>query len=207
VHLLHCGAGGASAQVVGSVKMNRPLKDLEWCGSGAGDLSGSAGKELMTVSADGQAYIWDVGTRKCLRTWTDTSAFGATTVARGGDGRYFAVGAKSGIVNVYNSEAASTQSSSSTLAPLKSIDNLITPISNIRFDSTCQIMAISSKYKPNQLRMVHLPSLTVFANWPTMSTPLGVVMSVDFSAGSEYVAIGNNRGRALLYNLKHFGTR
>ena len=84
VHLLHCGAGGASAQVVGSVKMNRPLKDLEWCGS--------ASNQLMTVSNDGQAFIWDVGTRKCLRTWTDASAFGSTTLARGGDGKYFALG-------------------------------------------------------------------------------------------------------------------
>lgn len=88
VHLLHCGAGGggASAQVVGSLKMNRPLKDLEWTGSAGGR------KELMTISQDGQAFIWDVGTRKCLRTWTDTSAYGATVVARGGDGKYFAVG-------------------------------------------------------------------------------------------------------------------
>lgn len=133
--------------------------------------------------------------------------------------------AKSGICNIYDSEAASASSSSTSLNPLKAIDNLITPISTLRFDPSCQIMAMTSKYKPNQLRMVsvvqlmfrlsqthssvkvHLPSLTVFANWPTMSTPLGVVMSVDFSAGSEYVAIGNNRGRALLYNLKHFGTR
>lgn len=87
VHLLQCSASGsASAQVVGSVKMNRPLKDLEWCG-------GSSAKELMTVSGEGEVYIWDVGMRRCIRTWTDDSAFGATVVARGGrDGRYFAIG-------------------------------------------------------------------------------------------------------------------
>ena len=51
---------------------------------------------------------------------------------------------------------------------------------------------------------VHLPSLTVFSNWPTSGTPLGHVTSIDFSAQSEYVAIGNTRGRVLLYHLRDF---
>jgi U3 small nucleolar RNA-associated protein 18 len=46
--------------------------------------------------------------------------------------------------------------------------------------------------------------MTVFGNWPTSSTPLGHVTSVDFSRESEYLAIGNNRGRVLLYQLRHF---
>jgi len=52
---------------------------------------------------------------------------------------------------------------------------------------------------------VHLPSLTAFANWPTSSTPLGHVTAVDFASRSEYVAIGNTRGRVLLYHLKDYG--
>lgn len=215
VHLLQCGSsgGGASAQVITSLKMNRPLKDLEWCGSysgggnALGETGGSGRLELMTVSNEGQVYIWDVGSRRCVRTWTDESMYGASKVARGGCGKYFAFGSKTGIVNVYGDAAASPQSSSSSETPLKAIQNLVNPITSIRFDPSCQIMAIASKYKPGQLRMVHLPSLTVFSNWPTSSTPLGVVMSVDFSAGSEYFAVGNNRGRVLLYNVKHFGTR
>jgi len=52
---------------------------------------------------------------------------------------------------------------------------------------------------------VHLPSLTAFSNWPTSSTPLGHVTAIDFAARSEYVAIGNTRGRVLLYHLKDYG--
>jgi len=74
-------------------------------------------------------------------------------------------------------------------------------------DPSCQTMAVSGKQKKDELRMIHLPSLTAFANWPTAGTPLGHVASLDFSPGSEYVAVGNNKGHALLYNLKHFGIR
>ena len=51
---------------------------------------------------------------------------------------------------------------------------------------------------------IHIPSFTAFSNWPTSSTPLGHVSSVDFSAGGEYFAIGNTRGRVLLYHLKDY---
>lgn len=52
---------------------------------------------------------------------------------------------------------------------------------------------------------MHLPSATVFANWPTQATPLHHVTTVDFSKGSEFLAIGNAKGKVLLYTIKHFG--
>lgn len=51
---------------------------------------------------------------------------------------------------------------------------------------------------------MHLPSLTIFDNWPTSGTPLGHVTAVDFSQRSEYVALGNHRGKVLLYSLPHY---
>jgi U3 small nucleolar RNA-associated protein 18 len=52
---------------------------------------------------------------------------------------------------------------------------------------------------------IHLPTLTSFSNWPTSSTPLGHVSAIDFSAQSEYVAVGNTRGKVLLYHLVDYG--
>lgn len=63
-------------------------------------------------------------------------------------------------------------------------------------------LALASDFS---LAQIHLPSLTSFSNWPTSSTPLGHVSAVDFSARSEYIAIGNTRGRVLLYHLKDYG--
>ena len=95
----------------------------------------------------------------------------------------------------------------------------------MKFNHDSQLLAIASNTKKDQMRMVrlltssitspklltgylilqiHLPSLTAFSNWPTSGTPLGHVTSLDFSTGSEYIAIGNSRGRALLYHLRDF---
>lgn len=46
--------------------------------------------------------------------------------------------------------------------------------------------------------------MTVYSNWPTASTPLNKVTDVAFSSGSQYLAIGNSKGRVLLYRLNHF---
>ena len=54
------------------------------------------------------------------------------------------------------------------------------------------------------LSQVHLDSMTVFQNWPTLKTPLSTVSSVDFSPNSYFTAIGNDKGKVLVYNLCHY---
>ena len=56
----------------------------------------------------------------------------------------------------------------------------------------------------DSLKIFHVPSKTVYSNWPTAQTPLHYVTSVDFSANSGMLAIGNDRGKVLLYRLKHY---
>ena len=69
---------------------------------------------------------------------------------------------------------------------------------------TLPVLTENASQHTNSDHQIHMPSLTAFSNWPTSSTPLGHVTSVDFSSGSEYVAIGNTRGRVLLYHLKDY---
>lgn len=44
-----------------------------------------------------------------------------------------------------------------------------------------------------------MPSLSVFSNWPTRRSPLGYVSALDLSPLSRYAAIGNDKGKVLLY--------
>lgn len=53
-------------------------------------------------------------------------------------------------------------------------------------------------------RVVHVPTMTVFSNWPTSKSPLHYVHDAAFSPNSGYLAIGNARGRVLLYRLHHY---
>jgi len=192
VHLVDWRTG--AGQVVGTVKANTGVRALWWLPNG---------RELMTLGEDAEAYLWDIGTRRCVHRWKDDGGFGSRVLTGDRSGKYVAVGSKSGIVNVYGSDASSWRNSDRP-KPLKAIGNLTTSISVMRFNHDSQLLAIASKTQKDQMRLIHIPSLTAFSNWPTSSTPLGHVSSVDFSAGGEYVAIGNTRGRVLLYHLKDY---
>lgn len=82
--------------------------------------------------------------------------------------------------------------------------SLTTPISGLRFNPTSEILCLWSRTRKDELSLVHTPSRTVFANWPTGQTPLHHVSSVDFSPTSGMMAVGNERGVCLLYRLPHF---
>ena len=62
----------------------------------------------------------------------------------------------------------------------------------------------SIPHLPRCLRVLHVPSMTVFSNWPTSKSPLHYVHSTAYSPNSGYLAIGNARGRVLLYRLHHY---
>merc|ERR1712151_58312 len=91
---------------------------------------------------------------------------------------YLAVGSESGCVNLYEN------SSSSTNPILKdTIVNLQTSVNTLLFHPKSQILAISTRMEKDALKFYHVPSQTVFSNWPTSKTPLGYVWSMDFSPG------------------------
>jgi hypothetical protein len=63
---------------------------------------------------------------------------------------------KSGIVNVYGSNASSSWSNTDRPKPLKSIGNLTTSISTMQFNHDSQLLAIASKTQKDQMRLVWL---------------------------------------------------
>ncbi|KAH7906953.1 WD40-repeat-containing domain protein [Hygrophoropsis aurantiaca] len=194
IHLVDWRSG--AAQVVGGLKANATVRSLWWSRAGGG--------ELLSMGEDSQVYIWDVGQRKCVKRWQDDGGFGSRGVSGDKSGRYLTIGSTTGLVNVYSANAV-VSSGEPKPKPLKTIGNLVTNISTMSFNHDSQLLALASNVKKDQMRTIHLPSLTAFGNWPTTSTPLGHVTAVDFSTDSQYAVIGNNRGRVLLYHLRDFG--
>ncbi|KAF9957939.1 U3 snoRNP protein [Modicella reniformis] len=180
-------------QWIKNLKMNGNVRSVAWS---------SDGMYLYSVGGDTEIYQWEISSGKCLHRFMDEGGFKPTCVAVSPNNQYWAVGSRSGIVNVYDRSCLSTHKPKS----LRAIGNLTTSIHTMRFNHDSQILAISSKSRKDQLKLVHIPSLKVFPNWPTSGTPLSYVTSLTFSPKSGYLAVGNDRGKVLLYRLNHYSS-
>lgn len=139
---------------------------------------------------------------KIIRRWQDDSGTGITKIKLGGPkNRWLAIGTNNGIVNIYD---RNTLTDGRHPKPIKTIENLVTSISSLNFTPDGQILCIASRAKKDALRLVHLPSCSVYSNWPTSGTPLGRVTAVTFSPNNEMLAIGNEGGKVTLWRINHY---
>jgi U3 small nucleolar RNA-associated protein 18 len=204
---------GHSKQWVANLKMNGTIRAAAFV---PGDSN-----SLYTTGGDGEVYRWDLASRVvvgqaapapaygCSLRFRDEGNLGGTAIAvgpasssmrRGGAvGHALAVGSSSGVVNLYDCPGRG-------LAPVlrKSVMNLTTAIDSLSFNHDGQMLALSSYRKRDQLKLVHVGTGTVFANWPTLKTPLHYVKTVGFSPHGGYLSVGNDRGKVLIYRLRHY---
>ena len=186
------------------------IADFDWWQDGTG---------LVVLGKGGEAIEYSVPERRVVARWIDDGSIGATVVAVGGvvpghsnktpnllgGSRWIAVGSQSGIVNLYDRSSWATSKSVSVPerpVPKRVLDQLTTSTSNLVFSPDGQLMVMSSRWKKDALRLVHLPSCTVYRNWPTSGTPLGRVTSVAFSSNSALMAIANEAGKIRLWEIR-----
>lgn len=224
IHLLDWGAGAAGqmgGQRIGELRMNAPLAGMAWAATPGQDSE----HRLLTLSTEGRVHVWDVRSRSCPVTAFDTGLFGAkgleVTPPLSAVPSMWAIGSSSGILNVYggaddkatssdllddllSTPATAAVTDDVSLQARKSLGNLTTATTSLHFSHDAQLLAMASRHKKDALRVVHTASLQTYANWPTAGTPLGHVSSLGFSAHSEYLAIGNTRGRVLLYSMRSY---
>ncbi len=144
-------------------------------------------------------HSWDVGSCKCIDRFSNND--GTVTASLAVSDQHIAAGAESGVVNLY-----ATNNSSFAKKPIRSIMNVPTAVDSLRFNHDGQILAMSSRFSSDCLKLMHVPSRTVFSNWPTSKTPLNYVFSMDFSPQSRYFAVGNDKGKCLLYKIRQYHT-
>jgi U3 small nucleolar RNA-associated protein 18 len=182
------------------------IADFAWWANGEG---------LTAANLNGEISEWDGQLNRIVARWKDAGGVGTTVLRLGGSlsqsqssehslgpDRYLAIGSKSGIVNIYDRSTWTSTSLPRNPEPLRALDQLVTPITQIEIAPDGQFLAMASETKKDALRLVHLPSCIVYRNWPTQSTPLGRVTSVAISPNSEYLAVGNERGRIRFWQIQ-----
>lgn len=188
------------------------------------------GTSLVVGSSLGQLSLYDVRTLRTVAAHRDEGSAGVTCVACSGSGYaagaasgvanfYEAPSSAAGPSLTATaassssgaSAAASSSSSSSSFfapragdaaaSPAYTTMNLTTRLEGISYSAAGRMAAVWSKEQKDQLRVVNLQARAVYANWPTSRTPLSHVQCAAFAPDDSMVAIGNDKGRVLLYAL------
>lgn len=191
----------ASARIEGK----NGVADFCWWKDGSG---------LTVMGKGGEIGEWSIETQSFLARWYDDGSIGATVLTLGGSNgpaslggdRWIVTGSQSGIVNIYDRRSFVTAQNEVLIperpTPKKSFAQLITPTSNVAISPDGQLLVFSSRWKKDALRLVHLPSCTVYRNWPTSNTPLGRVSATAWSSGSDMLAVANEAGKIKLWEIR-----
>lgn len=175
-----CLLSTETGQYLGGCKVEGPIADYTFTRDGS---------KVIIITVGGE--VWEFGTAKIVveNRWRDQGGVSLTKVALSSNDRFLAIGSLSGIVTIYDMTSGSH-------SPARTLYNLTTPITSLRFSPDGQMLVMASSSKRDQLRVVHIPSLKVFPNWPTAKTPLGLVACLDVG-DNGYLAVGRRKGVAL----------
>lgn len=183
------------------------IADFQWWSNGNG---------LTALGKGGQVGEWSMATRRFLAIWNDEGSIGGTVIALGGRNgpkvlgghKWVAIGSNSGVMNIYNREDLILPSDDDELElkerpePTRRFMQLTTPVTFLTFSPDGQILAFGSNHKKDALRLAHLPSCTVYRNWPTAQTPLGRITAIAFGSKSDMLAVGNDTGKIRLWEIR-----
>nr|XP_012139417.1 PREDICTED: U3 small nucleolar RNA-associated protein 18 homolog [Megachile rotundata]XP_012139418.1 PREDICTED: U3 small nucleolar RNA-associated protein 18 homolog [Megachile rotundata] len=195
-----CGRSGeiylltsSSKELVSTLKMNTKCRAVVFTPDN---------KTLITHGDGSEMYIWDLNSRECIHRAIDDGCLTCESIAVSPSGQFLATGSREGVVNLYETK---TVLQDRIPVPLKIVLNLVTSITSLKFNPYSEILAMASNKKHNAFKMMHLPSFTIFSNYPSFQTNLTMPETINFSPSSGYLSISNRSFSAFLYRLKHYG--
>ncbi|CAH0545821.1 unnamed protein product [Brassicogethes aeneus] len=159
------------------------------------------GNLLFGHSDTGEVTVWDMNMRRVKHKFTDEGCLQGTTIDISSSNQFIATGSAQGVVNLYGLEDVLKNK---IPKPRKSIFNLTTGISSLKFNSSSEVLALSSADIQNSVKLFHVGSGCVFSNFPNFESKMGHINALNFSPSSGYIAFGNRKSIVSLYRLKHF---
>ncbi|XP_050960210.1 U3 small nucleolar RNA-associated protein 18 homolog isoform X2 [Labeo rohita] len=185
-----------------TTKTREVIRSMKMNGSVCAAAFTADSSKIFANSQEGEVFIWDVQSSKCLKKFADDGCVQGTSLALSRDGQYLACGSQSGVVNIYSQNDCLHKLEP---RPLKAVMNLVTAATSLCFNNTSEILAIGSKADDEASRLVHLPSFTVFSNFPQFQKKtIFRTRCLDFSPRSGFYSVANNKGNALLFRLLHY---
>jgi WD40 repeat protein len=180
----------------------------------------STGNGLSVLAKDGQIGEFSMQSERFLGIWKDEGGRGVTRIALGGkrgpgelgSDRWVAIGSNHGVVNIYERADLFANPDKRWLdddhldlkkmaEPARRFLQIKEKITALTFSPDGQLLAFGSREEKDALRLAHLPSYTVYKNWPTDRTPIGRLTKVAFSPQSDLLAVGNDRGKVGLWKI------
>lgn len=156
---------------------------------------------ILSHSSDAQINIFDIRSQKVMHRFYDEGCVNGSSLAISPNGQLLASGSEQGVVNIYETDQLTKSASP---IPIKTLFNLTTAISATKFNHSSEILAYASKHIDDAVKLVHLPSGTVYKNFPGTQGNIGSPSVIQFSPLSGYLAIGNLKKEVTLYRLKHY---
>jgi len=192
--------GDAGTVLVCDVRSKQPVRTLRMRTQGASAAFMPGADNMFSADSECNIYKWDLGSGKCMERMADPWASSVKSLAVCSlPTPFLAVGTGTGNVDLFDISAPQFPRE-----PTKAIDNLTTSISTLKYHPKGELLVAASPLKQRELRLIHAGTGTVFQNWPKIKTPLHRVSAVDFSRNGGLLAIGNEQGRVLLFQLPHY---
>lgn len=157
-----------------------------------------------------QAYVWDVRNLsrgqsvQCVNRFTDQGTVEATRLAA--SAQLLATGSNMGVVNLYRIEDIVRRPAPD---PVRTVMNLTTSISALRFNHDGQLLLIASDQKNDAIRFVNTTAGTVYKNFPLFvggpnRQTYGRIYDVDFSPNSGYASFVSGNGTGHLFRINEY---
>jgi U3 small nucleolar RNA-associated protein 18 len=181
-----------SRELITSYKQNNSVRSLDFS---------SDGTRLYSLGEEGhELYVWDLrSSAGCLNRTSDPGSLKGSVIKVSDD--YVACGSASGIVNIYKTEDIDSKE---TVMPLKTFSNLTTYINDIQMNRQSELLCIQTKSVKNGIRLIHLPSMSVYSNWPHAASNLSYVNAIAFCPSSAMLYTGNDRGNIHKFSFPHY---
>ncbi|NXQ48015.1 UTP18 protein, partial [Catharus fuscescens] len=107
--------------------------------------------KIYSYSKEGEVFIWDVRSRKCLHKFEDEGSLEGKCIAVSKNNQYVACGSSSGVVNLYTTDGCLKEKHPK---PVKAIMNLVTSATCVTFNPTTEILAVASRDTDEAVKLV-----------------------------------------------------